>query len=292
MKALNINYKKITFLSDDIDYFRICSIFRIVVVFIAIIDFISIVPDLHIMFSNKPIVPIELGLFDTEYFSFLNPIYQVLNNSSISIDTFIVVISVIYLITLLLCLLGIFFRFNFILALLLQLLIFRSIPNYNYGYDNFITMSFFYCIIFPVGNYYGYKLKKANQIIEQNKYFNLIYFLKTHLCIIYFVSGVAKSFDINWWNGNAIWRAIASMENFIYIPPILLMIISINTVVMELVYPFIAFSKYKKILIIEIILMHIGIGVILGLSSFAFIMILWNFVAFYELFKKPNKYEN
>lgn len=285
MKALSLYFKKNSFISNEIDYYRICSIFRIVVVFIALIDFASLVPDWRLMFPSRPIVPIELGLFDTEYFPYLNPFYQFINECGISESTLLVVSSVLYLAILILCLLGIYFRVSFVLALMLQLFLFRSIPNYNYGYDNFITMSFFYCIIFPVGNYYGFKLKKIAQKAQQNKYFNLISFLRTHLCIVYFVSGLAKCFDSDWWNGNAIWRALASMDDFVYIPPVLLTFISVNTVVAELMYSFFVFSKYKKIAVINMILMHLGIGVFLGLSSFAFIMIVWNAVAFYEVFK-------
>jgi len=164
-------------------------------------------------------------------------------------------------------------------------------PSFNYGYDNFITMSFFYCLIFPVG--YEFSLDKKLGNIKGNiyphKYFSLTIFLKTHLSIVYFVSGTAKAVDINWWNGNAIWRSVATLGDFIYINPFFLLIISSLTVILEISYPFIVFSKFKnlrRILIIHIILIHLGIGMILGLSSFASIMIVWNIAAFYKDFSK------
>ncbi|VDH02981.1 antimicrobial peptide system protein, SdpB family [Bergeyella zoohelcum] len=164
-------------------------------------------------------------------------------------------------------------------------MIFRSIPQYNYGYDNFITMSLFYCLLFPTNRKLILKKKKNTENIDKlniHPYFNLIVFLKIHLCIVYFVSGVAKVVDINWWNGNAIMRAMATTTTEYVLPAILLAIISLLTVTIELVYPILAFSKYKKFLVLDIILLHIGIGFILGLSSFAAIMIVWNVVAFYK----------
>jgi hypothetical protein len=290
MKALSLRFN--TFLSDfNLDYYKIIAVFRIAVVLIAIIDFTSVYTDLSILISDNSILPWELGLIESEYYLFLEPIYTALVSNGISISSFIITISIIYLFSLVLCGLGFHTKKSFFVAIILQLIIFRTIPNFNYGYDNFITMSFFYCLIFPVG--YEFSLNKKITITKTKnitpKYFSLTTFLKTHLSIVYFVSGIAKAVDVNWWNGNAIWRSLATLNDFIYINPFFLLIISSLTVILEISYSFIAFSKFKnvrRILIIHIILMHLGIGIFLGLSSFASIMIVWNIVAFYKDFSK------
>lgn len=290
MRLLNLNFSK-SLSNLDLNYYKIIALFRILVISIAIIDFSSVFIDLNSLISNNSILPWELGLLESEYYLFLKPLYFFLENNGISISFFITTISILYLLILICCGLGFQTKKSFFIAIILQLIIFRTIPNFNYGYDNFITMSFFYCLIFPVN--FEFSFDKAKIIVKeknaQSKYFSLILFLKTHLSIIYIVSGLAKAVDVNWWNGNAIWRSLATLNDFIYINPFILAIISSFTVILEISYPFLAFSRFKnlrKILIIHIILMHLGIGIFLGLSSFASIMIVWNIFAFHKDFIK------
>jgi len=88
-----------------------------------------------------------------------------------------------------------------------------------------------------------------------------------------------------WWNGNAMWKAMASIYNsYATLPAILLSIMGIGIVLMELLYPFLAFSKpTRKIIIPGIILMHVGIAITMDLFSFAAIMTVWNIAAFTRL---------
>ncbi|WP_156809732.1 hypothetical protein [Riemerella columbina] len=280
MKLINLNYKP--------NYYQICGLFRIAIVLLAIIDLFSLIYDFNLFFSEKAILPIQLGLIDSEYFSMLIPIYSLLENNSIEITYFFYIIISVYIIVLLMCIAGFCTRISFLLAILLQILIFRSIPSFNYGYDQFITMSFYYCLIFPVGKAYSIDSINKNYIPKvPNFFFSLATFLKVHLCIVYFTSGLAKCTDPNWWNGNAIWRAMADLSTEFYISPYILMAISIGTLIIELLYPIFAFIKFKflrRTLVISIILMHLGIGVFLGLSSFATVMIIWNITAFYKDF--------
>ena len=289
MRVLNLKFK--TFLSDfELNYFQLIALFRIAVVLIALIDFSSVLIDLDILISNNAILPWELGLIETDYYMFLKPVYDALLTQGISLSWFIYGVSILYLLALILCGLGLRTKMTFFIAIILQLIIFRTIPNFNYGYDNFITMSFFYCLIFPVG--YEFSLDKKKKWFSGRKipsHYSLTTFLKTHLSIVYFVSGLAKAVDVNWWNGNAIWKSLASLDDFIYISPYILLVISSLTVISEMSYAFIAFSKSRKakeLLLFSIISMHLGIGVFLGLSSFASIMIVWNLIAFYRDFAK------
>ena len=143
-------------------------------------------------------------------------------------------------------------------------------------------MSFFYCILFSF-------IKRYNNVhkILDSKY-NLSKFIKTHLYIVYFTSGIAKASSISWWNGNAIWRAIATLDDFIFINPYVLAVISSSTVLLEIFYPFLVNTKYAKYTVILMISMHLSIGLVMGLSSFSAIMILWNIIAFNHLFINKN----
>jgi hypothetical protein len=291
MRALSLNYR--SFLADlNIDYYKSIAFFRIAIVLIALIDFSSVWVDISNFISDNSILPWELGLIESEYYIFLKPLYTLLIDNNISISVFISIASAIYVVALISSGMGFHTKKSIFVALILQLIIYRTITNFNYGYDNFITMSFFYCLIFPVSKQYSFDSRNTSKSLTDIKpkhFFSLTTFLRTHLSILYFVSGIAKAVDFNWWNGNAIWRSVANLNDFIYINPFILLVISSLTVTMEISYPFIALSRFKnlrRILIVHIIFMHLGIGLILGLSSFASIMIVWNLVAFYEDFTK------
>lgn len=280
MNNLGLNYK--------FNYYEIASIFRISVVFIALIDFLSLIYDFRLFFSTNAIVPIQLGIINSQYFSILSPLYELIEQNNIQLDLFMYTLCGMYLFVLICCLLGFYTKISFLFAILLQLIIFRSITSYNYGYDYFITMSFYYCLIFPVGKAYSIDYRNKGYTPKvPNFFFSLITFLKIHLCIVYLTSGLAKCSDPNWWNGNAIWRAMVDLNTDFYISPYILMFLSIGTVLLEVFYPIFAFIKFKflrKILIINVVLMHLGIGVFLELSSFAAVMIIWNITAFYKDF--------
>ena len=135
-------------------------------------------------------------------------------------------------------------------------------------------MSLFYCIIFPVGKYYSL----SNKLFMEKQKFNVFNYqrvIQIHLCIIYFSSGVSKFLDYNWWNGNSMWKSVASIyNNYSQIPTVILTITGIGVILLETLYPFLVVSRRSRLITISLcILMHISIGVMLKLYSFAAIMI-------------------
>lgn len=240
---------------------------------IILIELLVFTIDKNLFFSENSIIPWQLGLIKSEYYWVVYKFYTLLDSIGISIYLFYNTIIFLYIILVVISLLNTKSLWVYILLIFSNFIIFRSIPYFNYGYDHFILMSIFYCLVIL------FFLRKYN-----DDKFSISIILKYHLMIIYFTSGVAKVFDLNWWNGNAIWRAIATPDLDIFIPPIILLILSAGTVIIELLYPLLIHTRFRKITIIHIILLHIGIGIFLGLSSFAAIMILWNLTAFYKDF--------
>ena len=260
------------------------SFFRIAVSLVAIFEIFSIHSDLDAFFSkNKTIIPQELNYLFTEYFEYLKPFYAFLKTYHL-IDFFYSNIVYIYIVVLLFILLGLFTRISSILAILLQLIIFKSFVMFNYGYDHFLTTSFFYCLIFPVG-----KVNSIDSLIFRKKIdinFNYKKVLRVHLAIVYLFAGLAKIVSATWWNGEAIWRSLATIydDNF-KIHPFFLCLVGIITVIMETLYPIIIWhNKTRRITLYLTILMHLGIAFILQLPFFALLMIIWNITAYYEYF--------
>ena len=277
-------FLKTKLISDNFEYLLF---FRVSICIVALADLITLSGDFKLFFSSKEtIIPQELLYLFTEHFTYLNPLYQFLSKNNL-IDTFYQIVPWFYICCLVSLAIGFFARFSAFMAIILQLIIFKSFPVFNYGYDQFLTMSLFYCFVFPVGKVYSVNnilFKKNNEI--KNK-FNYQYILLIHLSIVYLFAGLAKIVSKTWWNGEAIWRSLSTIYNdFFKIPPLILALVGIITVLIETAYPILmSFKKTKKITFFLVIGMHLGIAFILDLPIFAAIMIVWNITAHYGLVK-------
>lgn len=265
------------------------SFFRIAVGVVALLDLFSMRGGFSVFFSEKQtIIPQKLQFLFTEYFDYLNPLYSFLERNN-SVSLFYESVIYLYVIFLVLVILGVFTRCSAIIATLLQLIIFKSLAIYNFGYDHFLTMSLFYCIIFPVGkvNAMDNFIFKNNSTIKYN--FNYQKIIQWHLTIVYLFSGLAKIVSKSWWDGVAIWRAISTVyDNYFKIPAIILAILGIVTILCETFYPFLVnFNKTRKMTVFAMISMHAFIAVVLELPFFAAIMIVWNITSYYDYFYKP-----
>lgn len=254
------------------------KLFFKVICIIALIDLVLLLSDFTVFFGNKSIIPFELGLVSSLSYNFLNWVNHFPSGVNITLNTFFLIAAFLY-VSLLLW--GIF-RSNYLIAfcvLLLQLLLYRSIVHFNYGYDNFISMSFFYVFIVGVFNKLGHK--EAN---EKETSLQLSTILLIHLCIVYFFNGVAKAVGKGWWDGNSMLRALANFENPINISPYILTALGIGVVILETFYSIFIFTRLRKYVVVAIIVMHMGIGLFMKLPLFALIMVTWNVFAHRDLF--------
>lgn len=284
LKKLNSLLNKSTcFFEGTIKEVNFLPFFRITIGLIALIDLASMSSDIHLFFSNsKAILPQELMYLESQYFIIFQPFFNFLINNNLE-SFFYSTIIWIYIFALILLIIGMFSRAVSIIALISQLLIFKTFPDFNYGYDNFLTMSLFYCTVFPVGKYLSldkYFFKTSDIYV-----FNYQRVIQIHLCIVYFFSGIFKSLDVSWWNGNSMWKAIASTTNNYYqIYPVILLLLGIGTVLLETSYIiFVSIKITRKPVVLLCIAMHLGIALMLKLYSFAAIMIVWNIAAFYNI---------
>lgn len=257
--------------------------FRVMIGLVAIIEILSLKGDLFLLFSpTNTLMPQELMYMETGVFRYLYPMSLFLKENGL-FDFFYQFILSAYLVSLLFLVIGFLTRFSALFTLILQLIIFKSFAQFNYGYDQFVTMSLFYCFIFPVGKYYSCDnliFKKKNVEI----FFNYQIVLQIHLCIAYFFSGLAKALDSGWWNGKSVWNALVSIDSNYYPVPIIYIVGGILTVLLELSYPILVnFKKTRKIILAAMVLMHLFIALMMELYAFSIIMIVWNVAAFGEL---------
>jgi hypothetical protein len=118
--------------------------------------------------------------------------------------------------------------------------------------------------------------------------------LQIHLCIIYGMSGLAKLLGVSWWSGSAIWNVVANYEfapmqyglyldllQFICKYPLLREIFltggGLFTLAFEIGYPFLIWRpSLRRLFLAAAILLHGLIGVLMGLKTFALIMLVMN----------------
>src|SRR5690554_5952808 len=161
-----------------------------------------------------------------------------------------------------------------------------------YGVDYFTSMSLFYIMIFPSD--INYSLRNLFKNYSKKNIFHITIskkFFQIHLCIIYFFSGLDKALGFNWWNGEAIWKAInlpnfyndfninlATLANY----PLIFILIGILTIIIEILYPiFINLKITKNIYLLLTIFMYFEILFILNLYFFSIINIILNITPFY-----------
>jgi Vitamin K-dependent gamma-carboxylase len=110
--------------------------------------------------------------------------------------------------------------------------------------------------------------------------------IQLHLCIIYLWAGLGKLQGEAWWNGNAIWLAVANLEyqsmdlTWLANWPRLLDLLTHTTIFWELSFSALVWPKATRWIVLGVgVLMHLGIGAFLGMWTFGSIMI-FSYVSF------------
>ena len=157
----------------------------------------------------------------------------------------------------------------------------------SYGVDALTTTGLFYLMLSPLPD------RLALDYLWRKKLSNpqLLGFwrrvLQLHLCLIYFSSGLSKALGRDWWNGTNLWRALTRppfdlisadiLVRFKYFLPVSGMAVWL----LEIGYPFFIWRRQiRRPWLIAVLLMHVGIGIAMGMYLFASIMIVLNLAAF------------
>jgi hypothetical protein len=185
-------------------------------------------------------------------------------------------------------LLGLFSRAAAIATWFVHLATIKSADLFSYGMDNLTTIGLFYLMLSPLPDHLSldWQWRKSR---PQHR--DLLGFwrrvLQTHMCLIYFFSGIAKFLGPGWWNGINLWRALTrppfdlisadTLVRFKYLLPIA----GIAVWTLEIGYPFFIWHRgLRRPWLIAVLLMHVGIGITMGMYLFASVMIVLNLAAF------------
>lgn len=268
------------------------SSFRIYGSLIFLFHFLSILPDYNTFWGLNTIVSPDI--IDAHADSYVPTIFDIhlliKPYFEISFKTVSAFFALMYIVSLCTLTLGFMSKISAAIALLTHLLLMQSIDIFIYGVDFMTTICLFYMIIFPVEKYFSLDLYfRKRPYLEDVDSRIFLRLFQVHWSLAYFFSGLSKALGPTWWNGEAIWKSLNSYNQAglfkpeLWLPyPFLMTIIGIGTILLELLFPLGAnFKILRKPWIVSIILMHIGIGALLGLYFFSCVMILINLVGFW-----------
>ena len=107
--------------------------------------------------------------------------------------------------------------------------------------------------------------------------------IQIHLCIVYLFAGLGKCQGEKWWNGEAIWGAVASYEyqtidmTWMANQMWLVSLITLVTLIFEVGYVGLIWHRLTRpVMLLLAIPLHLGIGLCMGMLEFGLIMLVAN----------------
>jgi hypothetical protein len=204
-------------------------------------------------------------------------------------NTAVYIVTTIYVLALIGMTLGWRTRMMAIVAWLSHFTICNTAMAFGYGVETFMHIGLFYLMFSPCAEYLSLDAKMGrtgqNKMSTQARF--MIRVMQIHLCLVYFNAGFAKLQGEDWLNGQAIWYVLGNTNysqynlQFLADIPLVTKCISWWTLGIETCFPLFMFWKRTRLFWwINILLLHIGIGVFMGLYMFGLVMILHNIAAF------------
>ena len=154
----------------------------------------------------------------------------------------------------------------------------------NYGLDQINAILTFYLCLAPCGARFSVdawlRARKGKGVVRPSMWTNLATrLIQVHFCVIYSFAGIAKLQGEGWWNGEAIWMAFANTEyqvidmTWIAWYPWISDLLTHGTMLFELTFWFLVWTRLRPVVLTVGAAMHLGIGAIMGMWTFGLIMI-------------------
>ena len=186
--------------------------------------------------------------------------------------------------------LGLFTRVVSVLAFFASLSYIGRVPGALFGLDQINTMLAMYLMLGPSGAYFSldrvWKRWKSGAVeppqpsVSANVAIRLI---QLHMCIIYLFAGMSKLTGLSWWNGTAMWLAMANLEyqsldmTWMARWPRLINFMTHLTIFWELYYCALIWPRrLRPLMLVLAVPMHLGIALCLGMMTFGLVMLIGN----------------
>jgi hypothetical protein len=190
--------------------------------------------------------------------------------------------------------LGLFTRVTSILALIATLSYIGRAPGALFGLDQINSMLALYLAIGPSGADFSLdrllaerrarRLGKPAPDVQPLVGANIaIRLMQLHLCVIYAFAGTSKLMGPAWWDGSAMWQALANLEyqsvdmTWMAHWPRLVAFMTHLTILWEVYYVALIWPRQTRYVMLAMAVpLHLGIGVFLGMMTFGTIMLTAN----------------
>jgi uncharacterized membrane protein YphA (DoxX/SURF4 family) len=187
--------------------------------------------------------------------------------------------------------LGIFSRVVSVLAFLITVSYTHRLTGALFGLDQINALLAMYLMVGPSGAAYSLdrwrqarkedaKLPPAAPSVGANLSLRLI---QIHMCVIYFFAGVSKLQGPAWWEGSALWGAVANLEyqsfdmTWLANWPLTLALLTHVTLLWEISYAALIWPRLTRPIVLALAVpLHLGIAFGLGMMTFGTIMLIAN----------------
>jgi hypothetical protein len=185
---------------------------------------------------------------------------------------------------------GLFSRIMAILSALITLSYIHRVPGALFGLDQINTVLALYLAVGPCGDAFSlgrWLARRSSGIaatseprVSTNIALRLI---QLHMCVIYMYAGMSKLQGITWWNGTAMWGAVANQEyqsidmTWLVHYPLLVSLMTHVTLFWEVYYCALVWPKWTRpVTLVLAVPLHLGIAAFLGMITFGLAMLIGN----------------
>lgn len=157
-----------------------------------------------------------------------------------------------------------------------------------YGVDTLLHVLFFYLAVMPTAGRWSLDALAGRASGEPSSLARVAQrTLQIHLCFIYLNTGLAKAQGIQWWTGEALWRALMQPQfnvfdfSWLAAHPFIAQLACWGTLVIEVGYAgMIWVPRLRRPWLLTTLMLHAGIAVCLRLWLFSLTMMAFNLAAF------------
>jgi hypothetical protein len=185
---------------------------------------------------------------------------------------------------------GLFTRVTSILACIITLSYCHRLVGLQFGLDQVNALLVTYLAVGPSGAVYSVdrwlKQRKSGEplpVVPSTAANVAIRLIQVHMCIVYLFGGISKMQGTTWWNGSAVWYAVANHEyqsidmTWLVHFPFVVALMTHATVFWETFYCVLIWPKQTRPLFLAMaVAVHGGIALFLGMITFGLAMIIAN----------------
>lgn len=200
-------------------------------------------------------------------------------------------VHIIGLAVLLMFALGLWSKVTSVLAFIIAVSYVHRAPGALFGLDQINVMLAMYLMLGGAGEAFS-----LDRWIEKRRYpmrdlpttstaANVsIRLIQLHMCVIYLFAGTGKLLGDTWWEGTALWGAVANSEyqsldmTWLASYPLLIALMTQVSLAWELSYSVLVWPRLTRPIVLALAIpLHLGIAMCMGMITFGLIMLVGNF---------------